>query len=149
MISATKFHSAINGKYDRKYEEKKLLYIQNFCDLASIDVNLKINFIDGYANIPFILFGGHCEPTLKYAKISQNNNFKYLEFDKTWEDKEGGKAYTIGDGRVPVVSLRLPDRNISGDFQFLLCEDHTGMISSKTFQYNLLRELLWQSSFVK
>jgi hypothetical protein len=149
LISATKFYSAINGKYDRKYEEKKLQGIHNFCNIASIDVSVKTKFIDGNADIPFILFGGHCEPTLKYAKIKQKDNIKYLEFDKKWEDKDDGKAYTIGDGRVPVVSLRLPYREISGDFQFLLCEDHTGMISSKTFQYNLLRELLWQSSFVK
>ena len=71
-----------------------------------------------------------------------------MEFDNPDKNKEDNKSYTMGDGRVPIASLRLPQRANPKDFQFLLCEDHASLVSNTTFQYNLLRELLWPSSVI-
>lgn len=150
LISAAKFHNAINAKFDEKYEERKLNMIKSFSDAASIDVKVEKKFIDHQAKTPFILFGGHCEPTLKYAYITEKeNNVEHLEFDNPQKNKDKNKTSTMGDGRVPIVSLRLPTRENPSDFQFLLCEGHANLVSNKTFQYNLLRELLWQTSCLK
>jgi hypothetical protein len=149
LTSAAKFHNAINGHIDETYEAEALSRIRSFGKTASIDLDTEENFTKGYAETPFIIFGGHCKPTTKYAFInSTTNGVAYLEFDNPDKNKEDNKSYTMGDGRVPISSLRLPQRANPKDFQFLLCEDHASLVSNTTFQYNLLRELLWQSSVI-
>lgn len=146
LNSALKFYGSINGKHDKKYEIEKLQKLQKFCNLAKIEIDTETDFIHGHANIPYIIFGGNCEPTLKYASIRETNDSEYyLKFDNPWKDKEFGMVYTMGDGRVPIVSLKLPVKENPMNFQFLLCESHVGLVSNITFQYNLIRELLMQS----
>lgn len=146
LISAAKFHNTINGKIDRVYEKEKIIMIKSFGEEASIDVKLEEKFIHGHVQTPFIVFGGNCKPTLKYAYIGEaDNHLGSIKFDDPLKNKADRKTYTMGDGRVPIDSLRLPTRQNLFDFEFLLCQGHASLVSNKTFQYNLLRELLKQA----
>lgn len=150
LISAAKFHGAMNGNIDRAYEHQKLASIKAFAKEAAIPININTDFINRPVDTPFILFGGNCEPTIKYAcsmKTKENNEI--LMFDNPKQKKDELKTHTMGDGRVPISSLRVTGRSNPSDFQFLMCDGHTDMVSNTTFQYNLLRELLWQASCLR
>lgn len=150
LVSAAKFHGAMNGNIDKTYEQEKIESINVFAKAASLPVKIDAEFIYRPAKTPFILFGGHCEPTLKYAcSMKTEDNKKLLRFDNPRQKQEDKISFTMGDGRVPISSLRVTGRTNSSDFQFLMCEGHTSMVSNTTFQYNLLRELLWQASCLR
>lgn len=150
LVSAAKFHRTINGDIDKAYEQRKLELIKAFAEKVALQVNVDIDFIDEPAETPFILFGGHCKPTCKYACSMKNtNNTDVLIFDNPVQKKKDRISYTMGDSRVPISSLRVAGRSNPGDFQFLMCEGHVDMVSNPTFQYNLLRELLWQVSSLR
>jgi hypothetical protein len=142
LKDAVKFHNSINGTFDKNYEETKLGRIKTF-----IGFDFHKDFHSGPVGTPFIIFGDHCSPTVKTALLSaKGSNGPHLVFENPKQDEPGGRSVTYGDGRVPIVSLKPQGRDQRRDFQFLICEDHLGLVKNKTFQYNLLRELIGQTS---
>jgi len=160
LDDALKFHCAINGKINKSYEENKLKSIQVFLNKTgqnneNLISDLKNNTISKITEndksksnqnkISIIIFGGYCEPTTKTAKISNGN---HIEFDTLKDKKSFRVIVPMGDGRVPVESLAPKDEEKVGDFQFMICEDHIGLVTNDTFQYNLLHELLGPTNFI-
>lgn len=156
LEDALKFHDAINGDADTNYEIKKLHRIVLFLrkigeidsgiieEIESINENkLNDNAKSRVEDTSTIIFGGNCVPTVKIALLSsKNNNRSYLRFKTPGKGESERKNISMGDGRVPVVSLTSENRKGKYDFHFLICEDHLSLVKNNTFQYNLLRELL-------
>ena len=147
LLDAVNFHKAINGDCNEIYEKKRLNQIKSF--IKSEDFEFPEEDFLGPITTPFIFFGGHCEPTVKTAVLStKNGNRPQLDFISPMDHEpgDGMRSVSLGDGGVSTVSLTSPGRE--QDFQFLLCEDHLGLVKNKTFNYNLLRILLGQTDYI-
>jgi hypothetical protein len=147
LLNAVNFHKAINGDCDEIYEKDRLNKIKSF--IKSEDFEFPKEDFQGPITTPFIFFGGHCEPTVKTAVLStKNGNRPQLDFISPMDHEpgDGMRSVSLGDGGVSTVSLTSPGRE--QDFQFLLCEDHLGLVKNKTFNYNLLRILLGQTYYI-
>lgn len=137
------FYQALNGNADNNYEQDKLVKIREL-----LDVNIHNMPPPSENESKIIIFGGHCESTLKYAFLGEIEGKNRFVFKKPAEDKEDlstPNSYSQGDGRVPVDSLDYRRIKKAGEYEFLMCTEHTEMVKDRTFQYNLLRELLAQS----
>ncbi len=131
------FHRAINGNPNNYYEENKLKHIVAFLDMNVQDLPPPSKF-----NTPVINFGGHCKKTLTYAYLGRKGNLYCLLFDKTLSRNSTPQ----GDGRIPVSSLIYKTTDNCYSSNFLICDNHTELFNNRTFQYNLLKELLYLNS---
>jgi len=149
LEDAINFHLAINGKIDEKikeYENTKLHSINSFLK-EDEKIELQDEFQVGLVKTPIIIFGGYCDKTLKYAKLSGDDSKKpHLIFLDPKDEETVMKVITYGDGRVPTESIQFPEETRGKcNFKFLICEGHMGLVKNDTFQYNLLNELLQTS----
>ena len=134
------FYRAINDQPEINYEENKLKQVIDFLDVRKQEI--QFTYSPNCSPNRVIIFGGHCKPTLKYAFLNNKDNRNDLIFDSSNENDLQCSGRSRGDGRVPVESIVLSTKEVGGIFHFLMCEDHVGVVKNRTFQYNLLRELL-------
>jgi pimeloyl-ACP methyl ester carboxylesterase len=159
------FHLAIAGENTNDPEENRIVAeyekkkIRGCMEFLGVDLSLP----DGLrpaVDTRMLIFGGCCSPTLKYAFLDEvcerrglfgksqcyhRLNFKDRPLSQSEDqikDNTVSSGIALGDARVPVDSLMFPQKNNRNLFNFLICEDHMGLVKNETFQYNLLRELL-------
>lgn len=179
LVRSKHFYRAINGKCGDKTnlhmdstgmqqvmkmpekKEKEILdmFISYYHETNKSGYKPIVNCTEGQIPIRFVIFGGNCEQTQTYAKITNKHTKKEIEFtndpEKLLEKRRKifGRyvdTYTQkcewGDGRVPIVSLLPEGRERDKDTVFILCNDHVEMVKNPIFQYNCLRELLWPTN---